>query len=140
MLNKSITENGCLTGINISSLNFIPKRLFIVDSVPAGAVRGNHAHLKDYQILYCLSGELHIETINKKNITNYITLKIGDNIDIPPLTWCIIRFVQNNSSFICICSENYDEKEYIRNYNDFQNIITNHDNLSSSRSGRSYNM
>ncbi len=122
MLNKSITENGCLTGIDISSLNFVPKRLFIVDSVPVGAVRGNHAHLKDYQILYCLNGKLDITTIQKHE-TNTYTLSLGDKLNLPPLTWSFITFIEPDSSFICICSEHYDEAEYIRDYNIFIDLI-----------------
>jgi len=36
-----------------------------------------------------------------------------------PLTWNIFNFIQENSSMIVFGSEDYDEDEYIRNYQEF---------------------
>lgn len=125
MLNKIQSDTGNLTAIDIGNIPFVPKRIFIVDNVPIGSIRGNHAHIKDNQILYCLSGQLEITTTNKISKTTTIC-ETGTKVYIPILTWCSIKFLENNSSFMCICSERYDESEYIRDYNKFIDIVSCH--------------
>lgn len=122
MLNKIESDTGNLTAIDIGNIPFVPKRIFIVDNVPIGSIRGNHAHIKDNQILYCLSGQLEITTTNKISKTTTIC-ETGTIVNIPRLTWSSIKFLKEKSSFLCICSESYDESEYIRNYNEFNQLI-----------------
>lgn len=126
MINIVDSDRGKLTAIDLTNLPFVPKRIFIVDKVEIGGIRSDHAHHKDSQILYCLSGSLSISKIFKSPeglLNQMYILNPGDKCEIPPLTWSIIKFLDNNSSFICICSESYDEQEYIRNYEEFLRII-----------------
>jgi hypothetical protein len=125
MINIAESDRGKLTGIDLTSIPFVPKRIFIVNNVPVDEIRGDHAHYLDHQILYCLSGSLIVDKIYKSKDKDTIILNAGDTCDIPPLTWSTIKFAENNSSFLCVCSEQYDEKEYIRNYEKFIRIITN---------------
>ena len=54
---KSFTdERGNLLPIEFSQLDFDPKRIFVVNDVPVGDVRGNHAHYKTKQYLICTKG------------------------------------------------------------------------------------
>lgn len=128
MINIVDSDRGKLTAINLTNIDFIPKRLFIVDNVPQNGVRGEHAHLLDHQILYCLSGSLSINKIYKLNnniINETIILNRGDKCQIPSLTWTSIKFIDPHSSLLCLCSEIYDENEYIRNFDKFIRIINN---------------
>ena len=122
MINIVESDRGKLTGIDLTNIPFVPKRIFIVDNVPVNGVRGNHAHIRDNQILYCLSGQLEITTTNKISTTTTIC-ETGTKVNIPRLTWSSIKFLKEKSSFLCICSEPYDESEYIRNYNEFNKLI-----------------
>jgi dTDP-4-dehydrorhamnose 3,5-epimerase-like enzyme len=117
-----ISDRGNLLELDITNLPFIPKRFFFVDNVEIGGIRGNHAHLKDDQLLVCTNGQLEITTINKEDI-NIQNISRSQVIYIPILTWCSIKFLTHNASFMCICSESYDESEYIRDFNKFKEII-----------------
>lgn len=128
MLNKVCSSNGDLTAVDLSDIPFVPKRLFIVNNVPNQTLRSDHAHKKDYQILLCLTGSLNIELIDKSLCSKISIINAGDYLHIPQLTWSRIRFLTNDSSILCLCSEKYDENEYIRNYNEFLRII-NEDNI-----------
>ena len=58
---KSFTdEKGNLLPIEFGQLDFVPKRVFVVNDVPVGCVRGNHAHYKTKQYLICTKGEFNV--------------------------------------------------------------------------------
>jgi dTDP-4-dehydrorhamnose 3,5-epimerase-like enzyme len=126
MINIAESDRGRLTGINLSQIPFIPQRLFIVNNVSKNGIRSDHAHIKDNQMLFCLSGSLCIESIYKyKNqiFNDTHIVKEKQMFYIPALTWTRIKFLEDNTSLMCVCSELYDENEYIRNYEDFLRII-----------------
>lgn len=122
MINTAKSNTGKLIAIDLTLLPFIPQRLFIVNNVPNQGLRSNHAHRKDYQILFCLCGSLSIELTDKNLHTKISIINAGDHIHIPPLTWSKIRFLTSDSELICLCSERYDENEYIRDYQEFLRI------------------
>lgn len=118
-MNIAESNRGRLSAIDISEIPFQVKRIFIVDRVQLNGIRSEHAHIRDNQMLYCLNGSLKIKLTDTNLDTKYYILKQTDSLMIPKLTWSVITFLDPESSLICFCSENYDEKEYIRDYNIF---------------------
>ena len=55
-LGSHVNALGRLTSAEAPSLPFAPQRVFMVDSVPAGQIRGAHAHRSCDQILIATSG------------------------------------------------------------------------------------
>ena len=43
------------------TLPFNPVRFFVVSDTPAGGSRGNHAHRTNEQVLFCLTGTVHVK-------------------------------------------------------------------------------
>lgn len=126
MINIVESDRGNLTAIDLTKLIFLPKRIFIVNNVSLNEWRSDHAHRLDHQVLFCLNGRLKVELTNKFNDSIHKQLffiEAGETIDIPPLTWSRIQFIKDRSEFLCVCSESYDENEYIRNYSEFLEII-----------------
>jgi UDP-2-acetamido-3-amino-2,3-dideoxy-glucuronate N-acetyltransferase len=52
---------GSLVAFDLEDLPFVPRRVFVVRDVPAGAVRGGHAHARGEQLLVCSAGEVAVE-------------------------------------------------------------------------------
>lgn len=115
-------ETGFLLPINLKNLPYIPKRIFILKNKFAGAVRGNHAHKIDKQILFCISGFIKIKYENKDE-TGIREMKFGDSYSSKENEWLEIEMIEKDSSLLVFCSIEYDENEYIRDYEEFKRII-----------------
>lgn len=51
---------GKLCALPFDAFPFVPRRSFFVSDVPAGAIRGMHAHHTASQLLFCVAGELEV--------------------------------------------------------------------------------
>lgn len=119
-----ISDNrGNLFPIELRDLPFIPKRIFIINNVPKGTVRGNHSHFETIQILICISGKievtLHDGFTEQKNI-----ISEGEYILVENLIWDSQKFLSDNSVLLVICSTQYTIDDYIFDFNDFIKIKT----------------
>jgi len=112
-------ETGFLIPINFRTLPYNPKRLFIIKNKYAGAIRGKHAHKIDKQILLVLNGKIKLSYENFKNKDSFI-LSFGETYISREYEWLEIEMFEENSIVLVICSIEYDESEYIRDYNEFK--------------------
>lgn len=115
-------ETGFLLPINFKDLPYCPKRAFIIKNKSAGVIRGRHAHKVDKQIIICISGLANIKYENK-NGTGYKQMKFGDIYNSNEHEWLEIEMIQKETVLLVLCSVEYDESEYIRDYEEFKNII-----------------
>jgi dTDP-4-dehydrorhamnose 3,5-epimerase-like enzyme len=115
-------ERGYLLPISFSVLDFVPKRVFVVNGVPPGCVRGNHSHYKTKQYLICTSGAVNVILDNGTSIETKL-LSEGDAILIPELIWDSQEFLAEGSSIMVLCSTEYDINDYILTYDEFINEI-----------------
>ena len=116
-----IIENGFFYYRN--SLPFDVRRIFYVykPSVP----RGKHAHHNLKEILVPLNGKFEIEVtdgINKKS-TLMNNPQIG--IYIPPYLWRTIHSTNNDTLYLSLCSHEFDENDYINDFEKYKEYITN---------------
>ena len=102
---------------------FPAREVFIVEDVPAGTTRGGHAHRTCTQILILLSGELEVSLEDKNGISKHSLRKNCEAIVINPLTWGTQRYLTDDTRLLVLCSEEFDESEYIRDYKEFKNVI-----------------
>lgn len=115
-------SRGSLYPLYFNQVSFSPKRLFLVKDVPVGSIRGKHAHKKTEQLLICLSGNIEITFFDGKEEKVH-HLCDGDVLYERSLTWTTIKFLQENSILLVLSSEEYDEKDYIRNYEEYLSIV-----------------
>lgn len=122
-MNIQIKENkyGFLLPFYLNEMNEI-KRFFIIKNKKAGDIRGNHAHKKDFQTLVLLNGKCEIEYENK-NEKGKKELLFGKPYYSKPLEWLKINMIDENTIILVFCTQEYDEEEYIRNYEQFTRII-----------------
>ena len=105
----------------LKEINFNFKRVFIVKSNKF-QIRGKHAHKKCIQLLNCASGSVEIscETVKGDNY-KFLLDKPDKYLVIPKMVWCEQRYKKNNTVLVVICSDRFDEKDYIRKYKLFKN-------------------
>ena len=101
---------------------FKVKRTFIVKSEKNG-IRGNHSHKKCYQMLVCVNGIIKVTCISKrkKSVYTLSTPKVG--LLIPPGIWSIQEYLKDNSILLVFCDRVYEEKDYIRDFEEFMKSL-----------------
>lgn len=110
--NITVMENG-------DNIPFDVKRVYYLYDVPGGESRGGHAHYKLEQYIISASGAFDVvldDGVNKRKITlnrPHIALHI-----VPGL-WRELNNFSSGSITMVLASEVFNEKDYIRNYNEF---------------------
>lgn len=98
------------------------RRTYWVYGCPEGQQRGGHAHRDVHQILICVAGEVEVilsDGVNQKRfILNDPTLGLYQK----PLIWGDLIH-RKQSVLLVLASDYYSEAEYIRNYEDFLDIV-----------------
>lgn len=112
---------GNLAIIEKETIPFSIKRVYYLYDVPSDANRGGHAHKKLFQVLIALSGSFDIllnDGLNKKTIT---LNKPDKALLIPSGIWREMDNFSSGAVCLVIASEEFDEEDYIR---DFQEFVT----------------
>ena len=118
---QSLSGNLIVASV-FSEIPFVPKRMFLIHNVvDNNLVRGKHAHKECHQFLVASSGSL---TVNYRNKTmNKMVVLDNPNIGLylPPLTWSEQTQYNPDTVLLVLASHDYDEADYIRDYDDFIN-------------------
>jgi len=107
----------------LDDLKLVPhpvKRLFFI-SPEGNSTRGDHAHLDCWQTLMCIKGKILITADDGTNKKTFDLSSYGQAITIPPELWCRQDY-SPNSSLVVLCSHLYDERDYLRDYQEFKNF------------------
>ena len=90
------------------------ENIFVVSS-SANTERGQHAHLRATQYLFCLSGHIEVEMFDGSNSLKKVLRPKDYGLRIPRGIWAVQKF-KSDSILIVVSSEKYDEKEYVRDF------------------------
>ena len=122
---KILDERGNLSFIE--ELNHIPfqiKRTYWIYDVPGGEVRGGHAYKTLHEFIVALSGSFDVvldDGIAKKT---YSLNRSYYGIYVPNMIWRSIENFSTNSLCMILASADYDENEYVRDYEAFIKVNT----------------
>lgn len=105
---------------------FDPKRYFLVFNVPSEKTRGEHAHYHCHQFLICVKGKCAVVVDDGKERTEVELNRPDMGIYLPPLTWGIQYKYSSDAVLLVFASHYYEAEDYIRNYDDFINVIKTH--------------
>jgi dTDP-4-dehydrorhamnose 3,5-epimerase-like enzyme len=94
------------------------ENIFVVSS-SANTHRGQHAHLRATQYLFCLAGLVEVEVSDGIDSIKKLLQPKNFGLRIPSGLWAIQNF-KADSILMVISSEKYDESEYIRDYSLFK--------------------
>lgn len=124
---KTINDfNGSLTVVNETSPNLFPiKRIFFIYNVPINITRGKHCHKNTKQYLICLSGSCKVSLDDGKNYKETYELNSpSKGIFQNNLIWGELFDFRENTVLLVLASEHYDEKDYIKNYEEFKTYVS----------------
>jgi dTDP-4-dehydrorhamnose 3,5-epimerase-like enzyme len=110
---------GILLPLELDRVPFEVRRVFVITDVPSGDIRGNHAHKKCKQFLFCLRGEILV-TLHDLADQHEKTLKAGDGILIDSMVWGTQRYITGGEILMVLCSEKYDIEDYIHDKEEFK--------------------
>lgn len=121
-LGKISFEEGNLTVVeNNGSFPFEVNRVFYLYDIAGGESRGAHSHYECHQFLIAASGSFEISLDDGTFKRQVFLNRPNIGLHIPPGIWA--SEVNFSSGAICLvlASHQYNENDYIRNYNTFLN-------------------
>lgn len=117
--------NSQLGYISIAEKNNLPfavKRVYWTYFTPESVERGGHAHYELEQILVAVSGKIIINVEMLNGLTEEFVLENPNRgLYMPKSTWRTMKY-SHNSVQMCLASMEYEEKDYIRDYDVFKKI------------------
>ena len=112
MGNITVIENNIEIPFNI-------KRISYLYDIPGGESRGAHAHKECHQFLIATSGSFEVQLDDGKVKKTVMLNQPYKALHIPPGIWASEVNFSSGSICVVLASHKYDEKDYIRNYNEF---------------------
>lgn len=101
---------------NYENIPFEVQRVYWTYFTPQDVTRGGHAHLALEQVIVAVSGIITFITEDLKGSKEEFVLDSPDKgLYIPKQIWRDIKF-SHNAVLLCLASEKYTEKDYIRDY------------------------
>lgn len=110
----------------IEEENHIPfkiARSFWIYDVPGGESRGGHAYKESEEFIVALSGSFDVVLDDGKEKKNYHLNRSYYGLYVPKMIWREMNNFSTNSLALVLSSTLYDEKDYIRDFDDF-NLLT----------------
>ena len=102
---------------------FISKRLFFMFGMPEGATRGGHAHRNCQQYLFIVKGQVRVTCKTKSHNTSVLLNKPDKGIFIDSKIWCELSDFTNDTIIVVLASEEFNEDDYIRDWDQFLNYV-----------------
>ncbi|MBI9052562.1 MAG: WxcM-like domain-containing protein [Bacteroidales bacterium] len=123
-LPKILDERGNLSFIE--GENHIPfqiKRTYWIYDVPGGEIRGGHAYKELYELIVALSGSFDVVLDNGINKQTFSLNRSYYGLYIPKMVWRRMENFSTNSLALVLASEIFDQRDYIRDYEQFKLMI-----------------
>lgn len=117
-------ERGFLTSFEYDkNIPFPLERVYYISEVKSDKKRACHAHRSSKRVLSAINGSCKATLFDG-------TTRQSFNLDSPhkalyfdKLVWCELDDFKDNTIILALASESYNEDEYIRNYDEYLNII-----------------
>lgn len=105
-----------------NQLPFDIKRTYWIYDVPGGEVRGSHAFLEQQEFIIALSGSFDIVLNDGEKDERFSLNRSYYGLFIPKLFWRKMENFSTNSVALIVSDKAYDEKDYIRDFEEFKNL------------------
>jgi oxalate decarboxylase/phosphoglucose isomerase-like protein (cupin superfamily) len=121
LLPKITDPRGNLTFLQYpEQVPFKIERVFWTYDVPSGEIRGGHAYKYQEEIIFALSGSFDLVIVNPNHTRVVIHLNSPNTgVYLPPKTWRHMENFSTNSFALHLSNSEYNESDYLRDFNDF---------------------
>jgi hypothetical protein len=109
---------------NLEQIPFCISRIFYIYDIPGGEDRGAHAHLECHQFLVAASGSFEIDLDDGIAKRTVVLNRPYYGLHIPPGIWASEKGFSSGAICLVLTSHKYNEKDYIRNYDDYKIYIS----------------
>ena len=99
------------------------KRVYYLYDVPGGETRGGHAHKILQQFVIAASGSFDVMLDDGFTRTRYHLNRSYFGLYIPQMIWRELDNFSSGSVCLALASEYYDEADYIRDHEDYCNMM-----------------
>lgn len=125
-LPKILDARGNLSFIEENNhIPFSVRRVFWIYDVPGGVRRGAHAYRETEEFIVALSGSFDVILDDGMgNVTTYHLNRSYYGIHVPKMKWRMMDNFSTNSLALVLSSTEYDEADYIFDYEEYKNMVT----------------
>ncbi len=110
--NLSFVEGGKHVPFNI-------KRVYYVYDVPGGSDRGSHAHRENHEFIVAMSGSFDVILNDGEEEKRIHLNRSYYGLYAYPMVWRSLDNFSSGAVCMVLASECYDEKDYIRDYDEY---------------------
>jgi dTDP-4-dehydrorhamnose 3,5-epimerase-like enzyme len=114
---------GNLAVIDKNITRFPIKRVYFIYDVKSNLIRGHHAHIATNQVLICLKGKIQINLDDGTKLKSEVLSSPSTYILVKKMFWHTMEWLEEDSILLVLADKDYNEKDYIRSYENFSNII-----------------
>lgn len=123
-LRKISDPRGNLTPIeSFVDIPFQIQRVYYLYDVPGGASRGGHAHKQLHQLIVAVSGSFDVTLYDGFEKVTHQLNRSYTGLLIAPMTWREIDNFSSASVCMVLASENFNEDDYYRDIDQFENHV-----------------
>ena len=116
-------DRGSLVALEgTKTVPFDIKRVYYIFDTKKGVSRGFHAHKNLEQVAICVRGSCRMVLDDGTNRVDAILDSPIKGIYIGNLVWREMHEFSEDCVLLVLASEHYDESDYIRDYQDFEQI------------------
>jgi len=98
------------------------RRVYWIYDVPGGEYRGGHAFIETEEIVIALSGSFDVVMKTGSNERRFSLNRSYFGLYIPKMYWRTIENFSTNSLALIIASTDYNEADYIRDFEEFKRL------------------
>ncbi|WP_317469990.1 sugar 3,4-ketoisomerase [Bacteroides hominis] len=119
-LPKILDKRGNLSIIEeFKNIPFKIERTYWIYDVPGGELRGGHAYRENEEFIVALSGSFDVVLDDGNNKKVFSLNRSYYGLYVPKGLWREMNNFSTNSLALILSSTVYEEKDYIRDYNEF---------------------
>ncbi|EIQ3466744.1 WxcM-like domain-containing protein [Campylobacter coli] len=116
---KSDSRGSLIALENLKEIPFEVKRIYYIYDTKPDFPRGAHAHKELEQVLIMMDGSCKLVLNDGKDIKNIILNRPDMGIFIGKNIWREMKNFSYGAKLLVLASDFYNEKEYIRDYEEF---------------------
>ena len=117
---------GCLVFVESGRhIPFMFKRMYYFRDMPAGQVRGCHAHRTNDLVVMAPSGSFQVAVDDGRFRASHLLDRPDRGLFVPRMTWLEVADLSRGSVCLILASEFHEEGDQISDYDEFLRATTN---------------